>query len=367
MKILYNATSVRVGGGLTYSRDQVNALAALTDVEVTVVAAPWNHGGLRSVLASQVELLLARVPNVPVRYLWEQTFLPVMARHYDILVSPANFGVLWTPIPQVVILRNANYVGRGRQLPRNRRPSRRAKIALSHLSMRRSDLVVAISDSLASEVRSEDALSAIDLVTVKSGAPRPHLPGEPSSREVTEVVERLVGAEPYLLSVANDYPHKRLDDLAWLPEHIAARDAALPTRVVFVGDISPARRRELAALVGGLEGALVFLGPITDRSTVLQLYGRAAASISTSQLEAFPLTLHEALSQGSPLVVADIAPHRELADGRAHFFPVGDLDALVTAIESALSAPRPDPWSATWSWSDHAAELVAHLRHLTEP
>lgn len=364
MKVLYNATSVRVGGGLSYSRAQVMALAEVGDIELTVLTAPWNHGSIEEAVPATIKIVQTGVRTVPWRFAWEQTVLPTMARRHDVLVSPGNFGAMVCGTPQVVILQNANYVGAGRRLDQNQSFRRRVKIAISHASLRRAHLVVAISDSLADEIGQEPKLTGINLTTVKSGAPSSNPMGADPSREVIESIDRMVGSGPYYLSVANDYPHKRLDDLARLPGFAAHQGLSPSIRLIFAGDISARRCGELSELAGVHRDLLVFVGPISNRAMVLELYRRAVATISCSQLEAFPLVLHEALSQGCPLVVSDIPPHRELADGQAEFFAVGDLSGLTSALKTALERPRPEPGLQPWTWSDHGQQLAAQLRLL---
>ena len=69
------------------------------------------------------------------------------------------------------------------------------------------------------------------------------------------------------------------------------------------------------------------------------LYRNAAAFILPSSLEGLPLTLLEAIAYGTPVVVSDIAPHREIVtdDGPGHHVvPSGNEDALSGVLTSVL-------------------------------
>jgi glycosyltransferase involved in cell wall biosynthesis len=69
------------------------------------------------------------------------------------------------------------------------------------------------------------------------------------------------------------------------------------------------------------------------------LYMNAAAFILPSSLEGLPLTLLEAIACGTPVVVSDIAPHREIVtdDGPGHHVvPSGNEDALSGVLTSVL-------------------------------
>src|SRR5690606_6753441 len=96
-------------------------------------------------------------------------------------------------------------------------------------------------------------------------------------------------------------------------------------RIVIAGAINPDRRAELLALAGPAANRLQVLGSVASRADLFELYRSAAVYVSASELEAYPLTLHEAASQGCPMVLTDIPPHREIAGSRAVYYRVGDL------------------------------------------
>lgn len=363
LRVLYNATSAWVGGGRTYALHQIETLAGEEGLRLTVLCTPANHAEFvrLSNRLPRMDLRLVRVPNAGTRFLWEQLCLPVLARRYDVLLCPGNFLPLARATPTVLILQNANYVGLGRRLPQNRRMARRAKIAVSLLSMRRADLVVAVSYALGEEIRSEAMLSGVALEVIQSGAPAATAAAGPSGATGSDDVADLVGTDPYLLSVASDYPHKRLSDLAVLVPLLADQRSGVPRRIVFAGTVSEERRQELSALAHPFEDRLVFIGSVNERRLLVALTQGAAASVAPTELESWGLTLHEAGAVGCRLVVSDIPAHREVADGRATFFPVGDIPALLTAVTTSLAEPRARPWTGEWGWPDHGRQLVAAL------
>jgi glycosyltransferase involved in cell wall biosynthesis len=215
--------------------------------------------------------------------------------------------------------------------------------------MRRADAVVVISESLAAEIAA-DGLAAPDQILIRSGAP-----------EVAEHARRpasLVGDRPFFLTLANDSPHKRLDDAvrAW-----GALDPAGP-RLILAGRMSEASIARHGALVPGSKAdALVHLGPVRDPREVRWLLERAVALVVPSELEAFPLTPAEAGSVGCPLIISDIPPHREVTSGRGDYFGVGDIEALREAMASRMgAASEREPWTWPISWEDNA-ELLADV------
>jgi glycosyltransferase involved in cell wall biosynthesis len=77
--------------------------------------------------------------------------------------------------------------------------------------------------------------------------------------------------------------------------------------------------------------------------TLEELYSNAAAFVLPSVLEGLPLTLLEAASYGTPVVVSDIAPHVEVVRVDAighHTFRVGDEGALAEVIRRTIRDRR---------------------------
>jgi len=91
------------------------------------------------------------------------------------------------------------------------------------------------------------------------------------------------------------------------------------SRAVFVGagELAPtitARAQEL-----GLEDRVVLTGLI-PRDEVFVLCADADVFVSTSHGEGLPVAVLEAMAAGCPVILSEIPPHRELADG-ADFIP----------------------------------------------
>jgi glycosyltransferase involved in cell wall biosynthesis len=95
-----------------------------------------------------------------------------------------------------------------------------------------------------------------------------------------------------------------------------------------------------------------------------ELYANASAFVLPSSLEGLPLTLLEAASHGTPVVVSDIGPNLEIVvdDGPGHrVFTSGDEhDLRATLLRRALdpeaerrgASELRDRVLATFDWSD---------------
>jgi len=347
--VVVDAVSARVGGGLTYLTSQLPALErARPDAHLIVYAQPAAATILRGLLRGPVREV--RWPTPLGRFLYSQIMIPISAPRLAQLYCPGNFASLLTRRRAIVLaLQNPNYFGQGRLQKHNASPIRRARAGLSRFSASRARTVIAISKSLAEQVEI-DLPGLSDLRVIYSGAPA----------WVEERLETRLKPPPYkyLLSVANDYPHKRLEDIvtAWV---LAAADAAVSDiHLILVGSISARRVTELKGFVRPeLQPHLHFMGTM-NQPDVRAMYEAAIAAISAAELEAFPLTPGEAASVGCPLVISDIAPHREVTLGRATFFPVRDTAALAQELVTiAAQPPWREPWSWPHSWDDNACQL----------
>jgi glycosyltransferase involved in cell wall biosynthesis len=357
MQLLIDALSARVGGTLSYISNQLEGLVRVRPTwSISVLVAPWNERAIR-----KIEGLCIRpvaVDSLTARLAFEQLILPLrVGRGVDVVYCPANFVPLAMKRPTVLAQHNANYFGHGRLLAKERGGIRsRAEIALARLSLLRADAVVVISESLRAEMERDNAWSE-KCTVILAGAPPPEkAPTRPPSLHL---------GKSFLLSVANDYPHKRLDDLvrAW-----SGLTAADPPSLVMVGTISPQRIEHHRALVpADRRPLLIHMGTMDERAQVWWLLEHALALVITSELEAFPLTPAEAGHVGCPLVLTDIPPHREVTAGRGTYFQVGDIDGLRARLVELWERPvERQPWEWPHTWEQYAERLATLLESFTK-
>jgi glycosyltransferase involved in cell wall biosynthesis len=123
------------------------------------------------------------------------------------------------------------------------------------------------------------------------------------------------------------------DPLAVLEAFRRSLGEDVASRAVFVGagELAPtitARAQEL-----GLEDRVILTGLI-PRDEVFVLCADADVFVSTSHGEGLPVAVLEAMAAGCPVILSEIPPHRELADG-ADFIPFvepGDVDGFAAEI-----------------------------------
>ncbi len=109
----------------------------------------------------------------------------------------------------------------------------------------------------------------------------------------------------------------------------ALNDAAL----VYVGDGELAASLVERASTLGLAHCITFRGMV-ERDEVYLEAARADVYLSTSRGEGLPIAVLEAMACGVPVILSDIPPHREIAEG-VDFIPLvpaGDIDGFAREL-----------------------------------
>ncbi len=362
IRLLVNATALRVGGGGTYIVEQIAALATQTDLEITVFTTPEIATRLSSRCGPAVRILARPARGLVRRLLYEQLVLPFVATDYHVVYQPGGFAMLASPRPQAVTNQNPHHFGPlGPAFARERYPpTLRAWMRLqrhySHVSVRRADAFVTLSTAFQSSIE-EDLGPQDNLHILPSAAPR--LPDRSEA-----IQDPVVGNGPYALTVAHDYIHKDWDGLI----HAFHANPDLPRLVIAGAWRNDERYLELKRLLESKPGPprVTLLGSVGDRHRISALYGEATCFVAHSFLEVGPLTPREALSSGVRLVASDIPPHREAAGLCAHYYDPRDPDGLAGAVRAACAEPAPDPGRVGpgWTWAENASKLAEILRSI---
>lgn len=105
---------------------------------------------------------------------------------------------------------------------------------------------------------------------------------------------------------------------------------------------------------------IVFLGSISDRQKIIDIYKDSDALLFPSKLESYGLPVVEAIQAGMPVICSNLPHNSELCGGGAYYFESDDPQSLVNAILAFISDLKSrqlkmaTPWR-TQSW-DHFAE-----------
>lgn len=142
----------------------------------------------------------------------------------------------------------------------------------------------------------------------------------------------------YVLYLGRLVPEKRIEDLLAAYARIMGGDKLVITGAAGYTDPYVDGLRRMA----DRDSRVIFTGAQKEPA-VSSLLRNASAYVLPSAMEGLPMALLECIEQGTPAVVSDIPPHRELLGGVRDFdlfFPPGDVTALRSCLEKPLRAPE---------------------------
>jgi glycosyltransferase involved in cell wall biosynthesis len=299
-----------------------------------------------------------RAENRYARIVREQTELPWRARQarIDVLWSPGYTLPILSACPQVVTIHDMQYKSFPEDLSTI---ARFTTDALVHMAARPHRHIIAVSEFSRQEI----------LKHTRANADRVHVTLEAVSstfRSDLEGTESTPDA-PYILCVANTYPHKRVEDLVTA---FACLEKSIPHNLVLVGR---PRRGEAA-----VQNALLSLSDKTrcirkeglTRKQLVQLYRHAAAFVFPSHYEGFGLPVLEALCAGTPVVTTRCASIPEVGGDAVAYYDHKDPSALASCLlqvlnrhedERVLWKQKAEKQIALFNWNNTARETIAVL------
>lgn len=197
-------------------------------------------------------------------------------------------------------------------------------------------------------------ITVSDLAAKRFNAEYPKQRVEHIPNGVTDIVED-AGARPrqlpgdlrYVLNVARLVPEKRQLDLVRAFEKV--RDRHPDWALVLVGSALNAPEYDAELKAAAQPGSRIFLLGHQTGADLSAAFAGADLFVLPSSHEGNPIALLEAMSAKLPLLASDIAPNLEIALPKDCYFPLGDIDALAAALETAF-AGKP---GARIDWDAH--------------
>jgi len=359
-----------VGGSQTYLLETLRSMAALQEpVQFTVFTNRENDAFLRQALAEpcfRYHLLKFRATNRVVRILWEQIALPaaVARAGIDVLWSPGYTAPLRTRCPQVVTIHDMQYKRFPEDLPWT---GRVVTDFLLRREVGRGHAILAPSDFSKNEiVHFLGAASGQIHVTPEAAdsafSTRPDLSSLPP-----ETVLGLPHGRPYLLCVANSYPHKNIPALI---HAFAQLQDEIPHQLVLAGKPRLGEGAVQAALQKVPQGRVTRLD-WCPRASLITLYQGADVFVFPSLHEGFGLPVLEAMLARTPVITTREGSIPE-AGGHAAVYADGrDPADLAQRIRDVLRwspltrqamLDQAEAHARTFSWKQTAALTLAALR-----
>jgi len=370
VRVLINAVSARIGGGITVLRHLLGNL-------------PLEDGGSNSyhvfVRREVWEMLKPNSPrvipifykgpkeNAAFRLFSEQVHLPTRAftGRYDVLFSTANLGVWASPIPQVLMFQNSAPFERSvvNCYPLEQRGRLKALRRLSQISAVRVSSFIYLSQYSA---------NLIDPIVNEKRRPYSVVPlgNDPHFYRREQHLARTFCESrgirrPFLLCVSQLYRYKNLVELV---EGYAGAGAAASYDLVIVGaacDPGYKEDIEAAAKRCGVGKSVWLLGHV-ERGDLPMFYSAAHLFVFPSRCESFPNILIEAFACGVVAALSDRGPMKEIAGAAAIYFDPTSSASVAKALVQGLSLNAEERRSLsaaatriaqTFSWK-HTSKLI---------
>ena len=366
MKVLINAASAERGGIVTYTQNLISYMLQ-RGIDVKVAAPSGFTCSDPSVL---VPVRAARYAPLQ-RVAWEQIVWrrQVKKLRPDVLFSSANFGLLFSPVPQVLLMREGGLFDRyylshsaaaqGVRIMAKRYFRRRMML----LSMKHADHIITPSVAMRDNLLQWAPEVAEKSSTNFYGA-RHDLFTEPA----TDKPWRKDGTLR-LLYVSVYYPHKCPSMLCRAADRLSAGGMPTVSTITMTQEelrITPGAAYDRRVMTRALEDGTLTLGhhPYSELPT---LYRSHDVFVFPSVSETFGHPMVEAMASGLPIVAADTAINREICgDGAIYFAPfsVEDLSRQLRRLDDdaelrrAIAANARRRVSAEFNWEDHVDRLV---------
>jgi glycosyltransferase involved in cell wall biosynthesis len=372
MKVLMNAFSAKRGGILTYTG---NLLRSLRDRNVNVVAAVSPEFEV----PEGVEAI--RIPvtgfSPAHRLVWEQTVWRSIVRRVnpDILFSSANFGLLHSPVPQLLLMREGGlfdplYLSCVS-------PSQGIRLAIWRVarrtmmlgSMHRADMVMTPSQSMKDLLVRWQPESAAKINVNRYGTlDDVFVPTESRRSWRQDGVLRLLYVSIY-------YPHKAPGDVCRLVERL--EEAGIPAHATITMTLeeianAPGSSLDLRAVKRLYAAGKLSLGRVPYQQ-LPQLYAAHDVFVFPAVAETYGHPMAEAMSSSIPAVVADTAVAREICGDcalyatpfrpRELFNRVMELDADPDLRQRLVRDARARAQSDL-HWPDHVERLIGLFRQM---
>jgi glycosyltransferase involved in cell wall biosynthesis len=385
VKILIHAVSAKSGGAATYIHNVACQFAQVDHRHDYILYVPGAQAREMQVPGNDITVLETDVGYRSSwrRLVWDQLVLRRIIRRerVDLLLSSSDFGMLFPPCRQILMIRNPLFFSRlylERILPHK---SYRFKLEfllrrwLIAFSAKSSDVVITASQSMLDDVRRfipiQDGKAVVNYFGVSpekfNGASRWAL------RLGGEEAKRSQGGPLQMLYVSEYSDYKNLTTL--LKAVLLLRERGVDDfRLTTTADPNQfpdaeISRREVDRTLAShpLVAPYVKLTGSVPYEEIEKLYQESDLFVFPSLAESFGHPLVEAMASGLPIIASDIPIHREICGEAAVYFSALDPHDLVNKIlvlwnnaeirEQLGKAGRARS-QAQFDWKAHVRRLV---------
>jgi len=347
-RILINAASAHMGGSVTSLQNVLQELPEqFPEAHVQVYVPEATCEELPACERVEVRAYPYENTRGLQRLYFDQIEIPRITRQTDadVLFSATGFGTLWSPVPQVLSIRNMayfdpRYEARYRELGRSFVKTRLRRWH-SLLSIQAADLVLFPTRAIRDIVGSYVSLHGIGTQVLHYGYDTSRFDVRDGKRDSAreDLLGREEGGGPLILNVSTYAVHKNLETLI---EAMPALQKAYPGLKLITttsrnqtSDTAEYDALKEKAAQLGVADNWIELGYVPNEE-LPAVYQAADAYVFPSFTESFGHSLVEAMASGLPVIAADTAVHREVCGDAAAYFDTFDTTDCAETICAVL-------------------------------
>jgi len=362
----------KVGGTETYLRCTLIAMAKQhRDMKLILFTNRENDLVLRNDLSGysnvSFQKLNFRAENRYARIIREQIQLPwhISRNHLDLVWSPGYTAPAYSACPQVLTIHDMQYKSHPEDLSFLARLTTDVLVQTASRCCRR---IITMSQFAKREIETHVNVDSNKIDVVYHAADIKF--SEPiSNQKKRKVCRSLIGSlTPFILSVANSYPHKNLDTLVKAFGTITHR---IPHQLVLVGRPRRGEAKLMEAISKLPDNNRIVRLHYLSLDKLRILYQTADIFVFPSLYEGFGLPVLEAMMAGTPVVTTSMASIPEVGGRhvmytdslRSHSFARRILEVLNWSTDYLVQwtniARR---WAKNFSWDRTAQETIDVFR-----
>jgi glycosyltransferase involved in cell wall biosynthesis len=375
MKIIVNALSARRGGIATYTKNLARSFKRRGVDSIFAISNEFELDDDVTVIRSSANRM------TPIkRLLWEQIFWRrLIAKHNpDVLFSSANFGLFFSNVPQVLLVREGGLfdpvylanIGPSASISKLAQRIIRRRLILT--SARASNIIVTPSDTTKKLLVSVDKDLERRIIVNQYGT-LSNLFTQPQ-----KYYQFKKGRTLKLLYVSVYYPHKIPSIISEAVKKLNER--GIKTHLTITMNLdqieqTPGGEKDFILLKKGLErNQITLIGDVPYENLPL-IYSQHDLFVFPSISETFGHPLVEAMSMGLPIIASDTSIHREICQDAAIYYSPFLISDLVQKVEelynnevqwNILSKNGKKNSKNYFSWEEHVNRLVSIFEKVTD-
>lgn len=320
-------------------RHAYNLLDALTRLDLDRRYVAYVHPNAPN-SRFNIDVLRER-PNVELRQIRLPLYLPGEQVMWPFLLKHARADIFHSPYVVLPLLARVRSVMTIHDLIFEHYPEYRPRSHLqrfyqpvTHLCIRRADLVLSVSESTSRDIQAYYGVNSAR-VHVIGNAVDPTFRRESDPARLAAVRERYCLPERFILTVGAGRPHKNVETLV---DAFARLDPSLAPTLVIGGELDPRFPDGVGARIHAhsIASRVVRLDKIRE-SDLPVVYSLADVFVFPSLAEGFGLPPLEAMACGTPVLASTAPAVSEAVGDAALTFDPHDPEQLADALHSALA------------------------------